>query len=254
VEYFIFNCDYVYFLTVPVVTYLNSDTDKLLILKENKGKTGIYKWTNLKNNNCYIGSSTNLSVRISRYYNLNILIKYGQNSLINKALLKYGYSKFKVEILEYCDRSDLIKREQYYIDLLKPEYNILQKAGSSLGYKHTKESLAKISRTSAGRTLNEETRAKMSAALKGEQNPMFGKKGEMHPRFSKKHSEKTRAKMSSSKGIAINVLDVKTNITTKYLSGNQAAKAISCSPTTLQKYLKSGKILKNRYILSKVMV
>ena len=127
------------------------------------------------------------------------ITKFGKNSLINKALLKYGYSKFKVEILEYCDRSDLIKREQYYIDLLKPEYNILQKAGSSLGYKHTKESLAKISRTSAGRTLNEETRAKMSAALKGEQNPMFGKKGEMHPRFSKKHSDKTLAEMSNSK-------------------------------------------------------
>ena len=74
---------------------------------------------------------------------------------INKALLKYGYSatvvgppwngggpqpNFKLEILEYCDSENVIEREQYYLDLLKPEYNILQLAGSSLGYKHTPES------------------------------------------------------------------------------------------------------------------
>lgn len=49
-----------------------------------------------------------------------------------------------MEILEYCEPSDVISREQYYIDLLKPDYNILQVAGSSLGYKHTEESKVQI--------------------------------------------------------------------------------------------------------------
>lgn len=44
--------------------------------------------------------------------------------LIHKALLKYGYSGFKLEIIEYCNKDDLLNREQYYQDLLKPEYNI----------------------------------------------------------------------------------------------------------------------------------
>jgi hypothetical protein len=35
-------------------------------------------------------------------------------------------------------------REQYYIDWLKPEYNILSAAGSSYGYKHTLETLDKL--------------------------------------------------------------------------------------------------------------
>jgi hypothetical protein len=35
------------------------------------------------------------------------------------------------EILEYCDSSNVIEREQYYIDLLNPEYNILKTAGDS---------------------------------------------------------------------------------------------------------------------------
>jgi group I intron endonuclease len=55
-----------------------------------------------------------------------------------------GYSNFTLEILEYCDSSDAIKREQYYLDLFKPEYNILSIAGSRLGLKHTEETKAKL--------------------------------------------------------------------------------------------------------------
>jgi hypothetical protein len=64
--------------------------------------------------------------------------------VIYKALLKHGYSQFKLEILEYCDIEVIRAREQYYLDTLKPDYNILPTAGSSLGFKHTEESLAKI--------------------------------------------------------------------------------------------------------------
>jgi len=39
---------------------------------------------------------------------------------------------------------NLINREQYYLDLLQPEYNVLKVAGSSLGFKHREESLAKV--------------------------------------------------------------------------------------------------------------
>jgi len=59
-------------------------------------------------------------------------------------MLKHGYSYFKLEILEYCTEDKIRDREQYYIDLLKPEYNILQTAGSSLGFKHSEEGLAKL--------------------------------------------------------------------------------------------------------------
>ena len=35
-----------------------------------------------------------------------------------------------LEILEYCLQSELLEREQYYLDLLVPEYNILKTAYS----------------------------------------------------------------------------------------------------------------------------
>ena len=52
-------------------------------------------------------------------------------SIIYRALLKNGYSNFSLEILEYCSPENVILREQYYMDLLKPDYNILKTAGSN---------------------------------------------------------------------------------------------------------------------------
>ena len=75
---------------------------------------------------------------------VNVLFLENANMVINKALLKYGYSNFKLEILEYCDPENIVDREQHYLDLLKPEYNVLKDAGSSLGFKHSEESLAKV--------------------------------------------------------------------------------------------------------------
>jgi group I intron endonuclease len=49
-----------------------------------------------------------------------------------------------LDILEYCDISTVIEREQYYLDKLKPEYNILKIAGSRLGCKHSSETIINI--------------------------------------------------------------------------------------------------------------
>jgi len=101
--------------------------------------------------------------------------------MICKALLNYGFDKFSLEILEYCDPKFCIQREQYYIDLFKPEYNILPTAGSNLGFKHSEETLNKMK----GREFSIETLAKMSIANKGNKNPMFGRTGIKHPMYGK---------------------------------------------------------------------
>ena len=104
----------------------------------------------------YIGSSINLSTRLCHYFSKNYLIKRSSmyKSKIYNAILAHGYDNFHLDILEYCDRSDTIKREQFYIDCFKPEYNILTKAGSSLNFKHSKETLLKFkSRKLSGEAL-----------------------------------------------------------------------------------------------------
>lgn len=59
-----------------------------------------------------------------------------------------------MEILEYCDKSVVRLKENYYINLFKPEYNILNNGGlghseeclkSSCVYKYSDFTKAKIS-------------------------------------------------------------------------------------------------------------
>jgi len=82
-------------------------------------------WTNLKNGKQYIGSSNNLKIRFSRYFNVNQL-KRSNYMVICRALLKHGLSNFSLTIIEYCEVSELLTKEKYWVKLFNPEYNILQ--------------------------------------------------------------------------------------------------------------------------------
>lgn len=146
---------------VTVVTYNDASVEMKSILRDNKGKSGVYLWTNKVNGKKYVGSSVNLSRRFKSYYNVNYLkSSSAKTMLINRALLKYGYSNFKLEILEYCEACDLLAREQHFIITILPEYNILQTAGSSLGFKHSEETKQKISDALIGSKLSNETKKK----------------------------------------------------------------------------------------------
>jgi len=75
----------------------------------------------IKKNN--IGSTINFRKIFYDYYSFKYLI-YG-TSYIKRAILKYGYSNFKLEILKYCEASETLKLEKEFIELFKPEYNIV---------------------------------------------------------------------------------------------------------------------------------
>jgi len=107
-------------------------------------------------------------------------------------------------ILEYIDSTNLsnyqfkkfiLDREQFYIDLLEPESNILKIAGSSLGLKQMEETLAKRS---------------------GENSPMFGG-----------GTDKDRPKFGYISGMEVGITDLETKRITTYTSIRQAAKAIN---------------------------
>ena len=188
-----------------------------------------------------MGSAVDLSRRFRVYYSLVSIEKIlnKSNSRVLSAILKYGYSKFTVEILEYCDAEDTIKREQYYIDLLKPEYNILKKAGSSFGKVHTIE-----------------TKATIALSLKGEKNPMFGKKhsSEVRELMSEKKIGKPKHIGSGRSPQKIEVMDNENNITTVYNSMAEAGKAIGINPDAISQYLNKNTIkpYKKRYTFRRI--
>lgn len=66
---------------------------------------------------------------------------------IKLALLKYGYSNFSLDILEFCEISNPRVREIYYFDLLYPKDNIFKPTGSSYIAYLSPENLMQIPRS-----------------------------------------------------------------------------------------------------------
>jgi group I intron endonuclease len=240
------------------------------ILKENVKKSGIYMLTNKITGDIYIGQSIDISNRFKNYLNLSY-IKSKNNYIISRALIKYGYSNFSLTILEYCDLSDLSNREQYYFDLLIPQYNILKIAGSSKGFKHSESTKNKISKAlkgvyvgensaSFGRTHTEVTKEAMSLKKIGINNPLYGKfyseitKELIRQKaLNRKHSDETKLKMSTKHGNAVNIYEKFSDqfkLIGTFVSARRAAKFLGISGSTVIKYIQSGSIFKDRYKFS----
>src|SRR5688572_20087240 len=112
----------------------------------------------VKPNRIYVGSAINFYQR--RHCHLSQL-KLGQHGNIKlvRHVNKYGLSDLKFIIVEEIDNViNLIPREQHYIDLLNPYFNIDKIAGSRLGSKvtrrwnHTDETRKKMSESAKGIT------------------------------------------------------------------------------------------------------
>ena len=82
--------------------------------------SGVYKITNTVTGDFYIGSSKNIKQRWSGHRKPYNLYKY-PNSRMYKDMYKQGIDSFLIEIIEETD--NLIDREQYWIEKLKPNYN-----------------------------------------------------------------------------------------------------------------------------------
>lgn len=152
-------------------------------------------------------------------------------SKIYNAILKHGHCKYTLQILEHCDNSRLaVLREQYYIDLLKPEYNILKTAGSCLGHRATLETRALMSASALGRKHTAETRAKIGIAGLGRKHTAETKQKISELKKGFKHTEEARAKIiaNSARAIPVAVTNLDTDVTTLYASVAAAAKAIGC--------------------------
>jgi group I intron endonuclease len=157
-----------------VKIYQNFTQDRASLIKENNGKVGVYCLVNLVNGHFYIGSSSNLAVRMRNYLN-NSFLNQSQNANmpIVKALLKYGQHNFAVLIIEYAETETINVRETSWISQLLPYYNVLKQGYSSLGYKHTEATKELLSNLAKNRIHSDETKDLIAKALTGENNPFY---------------------------------------------------------------------------------
>ena len=80
-------------------------------------KTGIYKITNQKTKECYIGQAVDLATRWKNHAKCGLGIDTPAGNKLYKAMQDYGIWNFSWEILELCSKDQLDEKEQYYIKL-----------------------------------------------------------------------------------------------------------------------------------------
>jgi group I intron endonuclease len=207
--------------------FFNMGTQRQELLDYAPGVHAVYYILNVINGHDYVGSTSDLTERMKYYYSNSRLNRGAifSNSLICKALLKYGYDSFFVVVLELCDQCDtcsILSLEQNWINSLVPYYNISPTAGSTKGVIRTQE-----------------FREKQRVNNTGQGNPMFGRAGKDSPRFETTHTEESRVKMGSK---FIYVFDASTNLLiSKYLGMREASRELRMSDNTIRKYLSTGK-------------
>ena len=115
----------------------------------------------------------------------------------------------------------MIEKEQYYIDYLKPEYNILKIANSRLGHK-----------------LSEKTKKAVSIALRGKKYKVNRLKIITKPNTI---TCETRLNISSRcKGVSVKVYDKSNNLVKAFPTITSAAKHFGISERTIYKIERRG--------------
>lgn len=202
---------------IPYGEKMNNYTG--LLVKDNILKIGfdycsVYFLENTVNRNNYVGATIRLRGRL-----LDHLKRLRQNEHGNKFLQeewnRHQQNKFVFGIIEETTRKNKRRREQYYINKLKPEYNKITNVRRG-------PDPEKISSTLQGRKLSQEHKDKIAQANKNrtwrEESKLKNRRHQLNSKLSArtKHkisqslkgreiSEKTKEKISKShKGVSKN--------------------------------------------------
>lgn len=142
---------------------------------------GIYTITNTVNGKFYVGSAFDLDNRKSGHFS-DLRKNRHRNPRLQNAFNKYGESVFVFAVIECCEKAECLRLEQYYLDTLRPFYNICKVAGNcagkaaseetkekqrraKIGFRHTEQAKQKISEAGKGRVKKKETIEKFKKSL-----------------------------------------------------------------------------------------
>lgn len=142
---------------------MNIQTGQRLV-KELKGKMGVYIWTCTLNGNTYVGYSVNLGRRLAEYLIKQRIDRESKRgvSLIHRGLLKYGLEAFTFGLLAEYEPStaenlkEVVQKlramESAWIFKLDSNYNIIKRTNTGFSI-HNAESRIRISEAAKQRWL-----------------------------------------------------------------------------------------------------
>lgn len=109
------------------VFYKKPLNDMINRVLQGKEFCGIYRITNLKTNEAYIGKSTNIKTRWQNHCKTAIGLDGMARTKIHSAMKEYGIDNFSFEVLEKCTKENYSEREKYWINFYETNvygYNI----------------------------------------------------------------------------------------------------------------------------------
>jgi hypothetical protein len=209
----------------PLKTY--SDLSNLKLLKKDLSNIGgVYGLIHIKSSKQYIGSSSNLYIRIMNH------IKGRKSNLnLQQAIKKYGLESFNLIIYYFHKDSNVLltKIETTIISSFPSSslFNLKKKANSMLEYKHKTQEIENIK----SRFLNKVD----------------------HTMFGKINSENTKNLMLIKKSIrSLGLYDENNNLIKKYSNKIELANKFSLHKTTIYRYIKSGKLFKGKFYIREI--
>lgn len=155
--------------------------------------SGVYAIRNTLNGNQYIGSSVDLKRREKTHW--KELSKGSHHcSHLQRAYDLYGVDAFEFVVLEYVTaiKPELLKREQFWLDHTRPEYNTCLVAGSHLGLKRSPESIERMRQAQS----NPEVKKRKSESLRGKKRPAHVVQRLREINTGRTHSTETKEKLS----------------------------------------------------------
>lgn len=201
--------------------------------------SGIYMIKS-SNNRVYIGQSINLKKRFNQYCKKH----FKGQKLLYANCLKYGNSSFLFIILERCDISLLDKKEIYYIDFYKSNYNrypehkglnLSDGGNTNKGYKIIVSEKTKELR-------RQQAYSKNGIATRVKNNPSLVR-GVLNPFYNKKHNDECKKIMGVSKRKPF-IATSPDSIVVEFQSVYEFAEKVDCHPSSPNKCLSNKSKLK----------
>lgn len=159
--------------------------------------SGVYGIFSRIDGRVYVGSAASIGKRFKEH---SADLKAGRHHSrhLQNFYNKHGFGALVFAVLRETEKTKdaLLLAEQSFIDSMRPDFNMSPTASSNLGIRKTPEQRKALSekRLSMNIRYDDDYKRRMSIALSGENNPMYGKS----PNWGKKHKPETIQKMIAS--------------------------------------------------------